>query len=111
MPFFCYETEDGEIIERMYDAGKAPSYIRVNGLIARRSFRSERVAVPATSGWPLTCYASGVNARDAKKLEKHLAQSGVPTEVTPDGDPVYTSASHRRKALRARGFIDRAGYD
>jgi hypothetical protein len=95
----------------LFDVNKAPSAILVDGVWAKRSIRLEWVGVPAKSGWPITCYASGVNARDAGALRKYLAQKGVPTEVTSDGDPVYTSHVHRRKALKARGFIDRAGYD
>ncbi len=110
MPLYCYETKTGEIVERMFDVGPPPSTILVDGVEAKRSFRSERVGVPATSGWPITCYASGVNARDADKLRDHLAERGVPTEVTPDGDPIYTDHAHRRRALKARGLVDRAGY-
>ena len=111
MPIYCYETDMGEIIERVFDMGKAPKYIYVNGEYARRNFAAESVGVPATTGWPLTCYASGVNAEDAGKLRDHLKEKGVPTEVTPDGDPIYTSHAHRKKALKARGFIDKAGYN
>lgn len=111
MPIYCYETEEGEIVERMFDIGKAPKTITVDGVKATRCIAAELVSVPATSGWPLTCYASGVNAEDADKLRDHLAKKGVPTEVTPDGDPVYTSHSHRKKALKVRGLHDRSGYN
>ena len=111
MPIYCYKTETGKIVERRFDIGTAPLAILVDGVEAKRSYRSEGVGVPATSGWPITCYASGVNARDAGALREHLTRKGVPTEVTPDGDPVYTDPVHRRKALKARGLIDKAGYD
>jgi len=110
VPIFCYETKTGVIVERTFDAGKAPSSVIVEGAKAKRCFRAEHVGVPATSGWPIECYASGVNAEDAGKLRDYLTERGVPTEVTPDGDPVYTSHVHRRKALKARGLIDKAGY-
>ena len=111
MPIYCYETESGTIIELNFEIGKAPPVIFVKGVQATRNFQAESAGVPAKSGWPLTCYASGVNARDAQKLRDHLAEKGVPTEVTPDGDPVYTDARHRHKALKARGLIDRSGYN
>lgn len=111
MPIYCYETENGEVFEEIFETGKAPASIIVAGVEAKRSFRAERVTVPSSSGWPLTCFASGVNANDAGTLREFLAQKGVPTEVTKDGDPVYTSHAHRRRALKARGMIDRAGYD
>ena len=111
MPIYCYETADGEVIERVFDVGKAPYTITVAGVKAKRSIRLEGVSVPSKTGWPLTCYASGVNAEDAGELRDHLAEKGVPTEVTPDGDPVYTSHEHRKKALKARGLVDKAGYN
>jgi hypothetical protein len=63
-----------------------------------------------TTGWPIECVASGVHADDAGKLKKHLADRGVPTHVTTDGNPVYRNASHRRKALKARGLMDKAAF-
>ena len=111
MPIYCYGTETGAIIERKFEWGKAPPAILVDGVEAKRNYRAELVGIPSASGWPIICYASGVNARDAGALREYLAQKGVPTEVTPDGDPVYTDPVHRRKALKARGLIDKAGYD
>lgn len=111
MPIYCYETATGEIFERSFEIGAAPPAILVDGVEAKRSYRSEGVGVPATNSWPIVCFASGVNARDAEALRKELSRNGVPTEVTNDGDPVYTSALHRRKALKARGMVDRNGFD
>jgi hypothetical protein len=110
MPVYCYETESGEIVERFYDMGKAPASIRVKGEPARRCLRVERVGVPSTTGWPIECYASGVHASQAGELRDYLKKKGVPTEVTPEGDPIYTDATHKRKALKARGFIDRNSF-
>jgi len=109
MPIFCYETEDGEVMECMFRV--PPKTILINGKIAKRSYKHEGPGVPATSGWPITCYASGVNAAQADELRDYLKKKGVPTEVTPDGDPVYTSHAHRKRALKARGMMDRAGYN
>jgi hypothetical protein len=95
----------------MFEIGEAPPSIMVNQHeVAKRSMGLEGPSVPSKTGWPITCYASGVNARDADKLRDYLKEKGVPTEVTRDGDPVYTDAAHRRKALKARGLVDRAGY-
>lgn len=80
------------------------------GQTFRRSYRAERAGVPAQKGWPMECIASGVNAADAQKLRDEFIRCGVPTEVTRDGDPIYTSATHRKKALKARGLIDRRSF-
>jgi len=109
MPTYCYES-CGHIIERVFPVGRAPRAIRIGRRMARRSFQAERKGFPASKGWPLTCFASGVNANQAEELHGFLAMKGVPTEVTKDGDPVYRDARHRRRALKARGLFDRSSY-
>ncbi len=76
----------------------------------KRDFAAENAGVPAKKGWPMTCVASGVNAAQAGELRDLLEKKGVPTEVTPDGDPVYRDANHRRKALKARGLVDKQSF-
>lgn len=103
---------DGEVVWHEQPLGPEPPpvEIEVDGVVAKRSYRAERVGVPSTKGWPLVCCASGVNASQAQELRDTFKRLGVPTEVTPGGDPVYTSAEHRRRALKARGLHDRAAY-
>jgi hypothetical protein len=111
MPTYCYTTEDRKTVERLFPAGEAPPTIMVDDKVAHRDYRAERVGVPATAGWPMECFASGVHASQAGELREFLDKKGVPTEVTKDGDPVYRSASHRRKALKVRGLFDRNSFD
>lgn len=120
MPNYCYERPDGEIFERAYPMGEAPDFLVDAGQTCIRSFQAEittqSVSVKGGSGhvrrtWPMTCYGSGVNADQAPELRKHLKDAGVPTEVTRNGDPVYTSAAHRRKALKARGLVDKNSFN
>lgn len=110
MPTYCYETKDGTVFERNFPMGKAKRIIMVDGKRARRSLMAELTSVPSTKGWPFECDASGVHPDDAGKLRTLLKKSGVPTDVTQNGNPVYTSARHRRKALAARGLHDNAAY-
>jgi len=111
MPVYCYVTKKGHVFDRFFPVGQAPKTIMVDRKTpARRCFEAESVGVPAKSGWPLTCVASGVNADQAGELRDFLAKKGVPTEVTSDGDPVYRDARHRKKALKARGFVDRQSF-
>lgn len=108
MPTYCYSSENGEVIERVYPMGKAPATIYQGEF--RRDFAAEQTSRPGRAGWPITCFASGVNANQAQELRDHLRERGVPTEVTSDGDPVYTSPGHRKKALKARGIHDRNSF-
>jgi len=110
MPTYCYVTDDGQVDEIVAPIGEAPKTIKINGVEAHRDFRAENVGVPAPGGWPMTCVASGVHPADAGKLRQHLADKGVPTDVTRDGDPVYRDAAHRRRALKARGMFDKTDY-
>lgn len=111
MPIYCYETEEGTVHERPFPmCAKIPPWVMVDGKKARRCYQAERKSVPPTKGWPMTCFTSGVHASQAQELSDHLARAGVPTEVTKDGDPVYRDAKHRRRALKARGFVDKSSF-
>lgn len=110
---FAYRREDNQLVwrERAFSDGPPPEEIVCeDGKVAKRSFVAERVAVPAAKGWPLECLASGVNAADAQALRDEFKRVGVPTEVSRDGNPIYTDAAHRRRALKARGLVDRSSY-
>ena len=123
MPIYCFRTDNNEIIDRFFSMGEAPDVIVLkDGRAARRDFQAEGVTgqVVGTNNpvkqrpkrpWPMECVGSGVHASQAQELRDHLTERGCPTEVTNDGDPIYTSAAHRKKALRVRGFHDRAGFD
>ena len=123
MPIHCYRTEDGEQIEREFSRGGATATLTLDD--GRVAFRDYQTELSGTMGfvkgsdspcrpnrpkrpWPMApCVASGVNAEQAGELRKHLADRGCPTEVTSQGDPIYTSAAHQKKALKIRGFTDR----
>jgi len=135
MPIYCYKIVEGQdvkasvptailkTVEMVFPIGKAPEIIKVLpegssdiGIFKPFKFQRDRAAemesisVPATAGWPFACFASGVNASQAGELRTLLANKGVPTEVTSDGDPVYRDPAHRRKALKVRGYVDKSSY-
>ena len=94
----------------MFSIGKAPKTIVEGGKTFRRSFSAESVGVPAKAGWPFACVASGVNPDQAGDLRDHFRKVGIPTHVNGEGDPVYTSPDHRKKALASRGLHDKSSY-
>jgi hypothetical protein len=111
MPVYCYESDDGDVVERFYKVGQAPHKVEVRGVKYRRSFAAEGVGVPVQKGWPIECVASGVNASQAGELREHFRKAGVPTEVSADGNPIYRDARHRRKALKCRGLFDKSSFN
>lgn len=109
-----YQTEDGEVVTRtltLSEALKAPipdAITLEDGRVAKRVWG---VATPSPKGWPMKpCIASGVQPEQAQELRDLFKRHGVPTEVTKDGDPIYTSPKHREKCLKVRGLYDRSSY-
>jgi len=88
--FFHYDSESGQVVE-----GHAP-------------VKTASEIGPTVSKFkPLECCASGVHASQAQELRDYFHQHGETVEVTPAGDPVYTSTEQRRRCLQLRGFHDR----
>jgi len=114
MPTYCYRSRDRQhkLVTRVFSVRDCPESFKEKGRIYDRSRSDEwgGISVPATAGWPLECVASGVHPSQAGELRKFFADHGCPTEVTADGNPVYRSAAHRKKALKLRGFKDKSSY-
>lgn len=134
MVTYCFTTDDGVTVDREFPRGEAPEfvitfkhdtplYVRLTDaqikkyqVKAYRDYRAEGVTGTVvgtktkTQGWPQTCFASGVHPNQANELREHLARRGCSTEVKPSGDPVYTSAAHKKKALKIRGMRDKSSF-
>ena len=109
MPIYCYSNGD-DVIQRQFPMNRHPKTVRHRGRIYRRDLSAERPFVAPHAGWPIECVASGVNPEQAGELRSYLVKKGVPTEVSADGNPIYRDASHRRKALKARGLHDNSSF-
>jgi hypothetical protein len=76
-----------------------------------RDFSAERKSLQTETapGWPMApCVSSGVDPSQAQELRDFLKKSGVPTEVTSQGDPIYRTPTHQKRALAARGMHNKA---
>ena len=109
MPTYAFRRGN-KVVTRVFSVAERPKSIMIGGKEYVRSFADERPGVPSTAGWPLTCEASGVHPDQAGELRKFYEKNGCPTEVTKDGNPVYRSAAHRKKALKLRGMHDKSSY-
>ena len=116
---YCYRCLNGEVVDVIHRAGEAPDEMMIDNDIVVRDLQAEvagmHVSVVGSQSrtrqprntWPMEpCVASGVHADQSQDLRDHLKANGCPTEVTGDGDPIYTSASHRKRALKIRGLHD-----
>jgi len=122
MPWYCYTTEDGKTTDVHFAMGSAPPNMQIDGKRAYRDRAAEGATgyvkgskTPVKRGygkWPMEpCTASGVHPSQAQELRDFLGKRGCPTEVTKDGDPVYTSQRHQDKALKLRNMHNRASYN
>ncbi len=111
MPTYCY-TADDDTVERTFKMGKAPQTIRLeDDRVAARDYRAESVKVPASRGWPLECFASGVQPSQRGELRKFYDSHGCSdVQISRDGNPIYESATQRKRALRVRGMNDRNSF-
>ncbi len=107
MVVYRYRTKNGVLSDRVFQMGKAPASITINGQRANRDFST--VNVPSSAGWPMPpCIASGVHPDQANDLRGHFEKSGVSVEVTSEGDPIYTSRKHQDKALACRAMHNKS---
>ncbi len=126
MPTYCFATEEGEILERFFRMADVPDSITSeDGRVAVRDFQAEgvtgqmvgtdnptRIRKGPVRPWPMKpCVGSGVHESQAQDLRDHFKKHNVDVEVTTDGDPIYTSAAQRKRALECRAMHDRASFN
>jgi len=82
--------------------------------IANMQLRANRNRYRGThtpGNWPMLSHAAGCMPHEVEAARRQAKKFGVPTDFTPRGEAVFTSAAHRRKYLRLRGWVDKAGYN
>jgi hypothetical protein len=104
------EGQDDVVSLFCFDVGKAPAaFTAKDGTRYVRNLAADLRSQgrPPTKGWPIHCRGSAVHPSQAKELQDFLAKKGVATEVDHDGRPIYRNSNHQRKALAARGLVNR----
>lgn len=61
--------------------------------------------------WPMKSDAAGCMPHEVEKARRQAKKFGVPTDFTPAGQAIFTSAEHRRKYLKLRGWRDKHSYN
>jgi len=114
---YCYETEDGEIVELQMTIAEKAERQAIDGTIrlddgrwAKRSIQSERPGANQFSGaYPISSESMAVHPSQIKDMAEKAEAAGVPTNFTKDGCPVLRSKGHRRKFAETFGYFDRNG--
>jgi len=75
--------------------------------IMQRDFQTDFGGPQHCGNWPMTSYAAGVHPKQIPEMVEFDKKHGVPTHYSEDGDPVFTSPSHRRKYCMVHGLFDR----
>ena len=111
MPFYCYKTEDGRIVERFFRMGQAPRQIMVNGKPARRSIAAEHGGFKHRPDlyrdFHKKLFTVGWHPSQRKEAMDALRKLGVPTYVDKNGVPHITSRNHWIRFLNAMGYVNR----
>lgn len=103
MTNYCYSHDDGEIIERSYRMGTAPKTVRHGGKTYHRDYAAEKPRQLSADVWPRVGKCAGVHPSQAQEAYDKSVKDGVPTNFTSDGDPIFTSAGHRKRYMRSIG--------
>jgi len=115
MPVYCYKCpvcgKTAEVNKPMSECG-SPELCPQDSFVMNRDLQAEHGGRRHCAGtWPMASYAAGISPDEIAEFRKLDRANGVPTEYTPDGDPVFTSARHRREYCQAHGLYDRnAGF-
>jgi len=119
MPTYVYQRADNdevlevvmtseELASRQFN-GSHGQYIELeDGALAKRIYTPIGGHMPAN--WPIVSSAAGVGVSQIREAMATDRKAGVPTEYTPDGDVIFTSAPHRNKWLKAHNMFDRLAY-
>ena len=113
MRTYCFKCVCGDLAEenRLIAERKKPMLCKCGKKI-QRDFAGEQCGRRNTPGtYRMESYAAGIDPSEIPEFRKIDAAGGVPTDYSNDGDPIFTSAKHRRKYCRVHKIHDRnAGY-
>ena len=110
MPTYLYRSSDGTIHAVVCPIGAAPKRISRDGEWCKRDISAEHSGhIDTNANYPMKCEASGVHPHQIAEARNILNVQGTSADFTRDGRPIYTSALHRKKCLKAFGLHDRNG--
>ena len=109
MPTYSYKCSCGqkkEVVKPMSESD-LPVLCDECSFVMMRDFKVDFGKQHYGDIWPMASYAAGVHPKQIPEMRKFDAEHEVPTEYTPDGDPVFKGPGHRKKYCEAHGLFDR----
>ncbi len=114
MPTYCYSCPacgaEKEVEKSMADSD-SPEMCPVDAFVMDRNYYAEQGKQLYGDIWPMASYAAGVSPEEVPEMVKFDKEKGVPTHYNSEGDPVFTSRSHRKRYCEAHHLFDRNGTD
>lgn len=109
MPIYTFKCSCGvrKEVNRPMSESDLPVLCDIDGFVMFRDFKADFGRQHFAYIWPMVSYAAGVSPEQVPEMQKIDKENGVPTEYTPEGDPVFRSPQHRKKYCEAHGLYDR----
>lgn len=109
MPTYSYKCSCGqrqEVVRPMSESD-LPVLCEKDGFVMARDYKTDFGRQHHGDIWPMASYAAGIHHKQIPEMREIDKKNEVPTDYTPDGDPVFTGPKHRRKYCEAHGLYDR----
>lgn len=91
------------------DRDKCPRCHLCRRRMQRILFPKPDVRVSCGAGWPMVSDAAAVAPSQISEAREIDRANGVPTNYTPQGQPVFENRAHRKRYLRAHRMFDKSG--
>jgi hypothetical protein len=109
VPFYSYSRGE-EVIERFYDMGKQPEFIKRRGRKYFRDIAADHRHFRNTPGnYPYWSDALAVPPDDIQRTTELYRKKGISATFNREGQLLIEGPRQRKRLAEARGFYDRNG--
>ncbi len=116
MPAYVYKKANGVHVTIVMSIAQMEAQQDKNGCLTvdgeklTRDIPAEHNGFAHKPGnWPMKSDAAGVAPSQVQEAYEKSVKDGVPTQFTPDGRAIFTSAGHRKRYCESVGLYDRNG--
>lgn len=115
MPLYCYKCEacgHEQEVSKPMSKSDTIELCPIDSFVMQRNFPAESQGRKHKPGnWPMESYAAGISPEEIPEFREIDKKGGIPTDYNSDGDPIFRTATHRKKYCQLHELYDRnAGY-